>query len=88
VTGNTAKETAQKSSITTLVTALAPICVDRFERSADAAANMTELKKVSSWQQGAFIEKGGWAKMPGSDTANSAVAEACATMLGNLKKMP
>jgi hypothetical protein len=26
--------------------------------------------------------------MPGSDTANSAVAEACATMLGNLKKMP
>jgi hypothetical protein len=49
---------------------------------------MTELKKVSSWQQGAFIEKGGWAKMPGSDTSNSAVAEACATMLGNLKKMP
>ncbi len=88
MTGNTARETAQKSSITTLVTALAPICVDRFERSADAAANMTELKKVSSWQQGAFIEKGGWAKMPGSDTSNSAVAEACATMLGNLKKMP
>ncbi len=88
VTGNTAKETAQKSSITALVTALAPICVDKFEHSADAAANMTELKKVSSWQQGAFIEKGGWAKMPGSDTANSAVAEACATMLGNLKKMP
>jgi hypothetical protein len=88
VTGNTAKETAQKAAISTLVSALAPICVDKFEHSANAATNMSELKKVSSWQQGAFIEKGGWAKMPGSDTANSAVAEACATMLGNLQKLP
>src|ERR1700676_159429 len=88
VTGNTARETAEKAAVSTLVTALAPICVDKFEHSANAATNMTELQKVSSWQQGAFIEKGGWAKMPGSDTANSAVAEACATMLGNLQKLP
>ena len=86
VTGGKASEMAQKSANTALVTALAPICVDKFQHSADATTNMTELKKVSSWQQGTFISKGGWATMPGNDTANSAVAEACANLLGNLAK--
>jgi hypothetical protein len=35
--------------------------------------------------QGSFVENGGWATPPGTDKANSAVAKACATMLGNLK---
>jgi hypothetical protein len=86
VTGGTAKDMAQKSASTAVVTALAPICVDKFQHSADATTNLTELKKVSSWQQGSFISKGGWATLPGSDSANSAVAEACATMLGSLTK--
>ena len=67
------------------MTALSPICVDKFQHSAGAATNMVELKKVSSYQQGSFIEKGGWATLPGSDNANSAVARACAEMLSNLK---
>jgi hypothetical protein len=86
VTGGTAKEMAQKSATTAVVTALAPICVDKFQRSAEFTANLTELKKTTSWQQGSFISKGGWATMPGGDSANSAVADACATMLGNLNK--
>ena len=28
---------------------------------------------------------GGWATLPGSDAANSSVAQACANMLSNLK---
>ena len=85
VTGGTAKDMVQRSSSSAVVAALSPICVDKFQHSADATANMTELKKVSSYQQGSFIEKGGWATLPGSDSANSAVAQACANMLGNLK---
>jgi hypothetical protein len=86
VTGGKASEMVQKSTNAALVTALAPICVDKFQHSAEVTANTTELKKVSSWQQGTFISKGGWATMPGSDAANSAVAEACANLLGNLAK--
>jgi hypothetical protein len=86
VTGGTAKEMAQKDVSTALVSALSPICVDKFQHGADAASNLIELKKVSSWQQGAFIEKGGWATMPGSEPANAAVAQACATMLSSLQK--
>lgn len=85
VTGGTAKETTQRSTQSALIAALSPICVDKFQRSADAAANMAELKKVSSYQQGSFIEKGGWALLPGSDKTDSAVASACANMLSSLK---
>jgi hypothetical protein len=86
VTGGTAKEMAQKGVSSALVSALSPICVDRFTHSADVAANMTEFKKVDSWQQGPFIEKGGWTTMPNGDPNSSAVAQACATMLGSLDK--
>jgi hypothetical protein len=86
VTGGTAKEMTQKSVSTALVAALSPICVDKFQHSTEASANLIELKKVSSWQQGSFIEKGGWATMPGGESANVAVAQACATMLGSLAK--
>jgi hypothetical protein len=86
VTGGTAKEMTQRSVSSALVSALSPICVDKFKQSAGADANLTELKKVNSWQQGSFIEKGGWATMPGGDAANSAVAQACATTLGSLDK--
>jgi hypothetical protein len=85
VTGGTAKDMVQRSTSSAVVTALSPICVDKFQHSAEASVNMVELKKVSSYQQGPFIEKGGWATLPGSDNANSSVARACAEMLSNLK---
>jgi hypothetical protein len=85
VTGGAAREMTQKSVTSALVSALSPICVDKFEHSADAAANLSELKKVNSWQRGSFIEKGGWTTMSGGDPANSAVAQACATLLDDQK---
>ena len=85
VTGGTAKEMAQKGVSSALVSALSPICVDKFKHSADAAANLTEFKKVNSWQQGSFIEKGGWTTMPSGDPAGSAVAQACAALLDGQK---
>jgi hypothetical protein len=83
--GSTAKQLADKSASSAVIAALAPICVDKFQRAAGAESNLVELKKVSSWQQATFVEKGGWATLPGSDLANSSVARACADMLGNLK---
>ena len=68
-----------------VVAAMAPICVDQFQRSADAAVNLTALKKTDSWQQAAYVEKGGWAVMPGSKAADSGVPQACAALLNSLK---
>ena len=83
--GSTAERLARERAQTAVVEVLSPICVDKFQHSAEATVNMAELKKVSSYQQGSFIEKGGWATLPGSDSANSSVAQACANMLSNLK---
>jgi hypothetical protein len=84
--GSTANKMAEKGAISGAIAALAPICVDKFQRASGAAANLAELRKVSSsWEQRNFVEKGGWATMPGNDSANSAVAQACANLLDNLK---
>ncbi|MGZ4973616.1 MAG: hypothetical protein ACXWDN_12720 [Limisphaerales bacterium] len=64
------ESTADEASRSAVVAVLAPICVDKFQRSADATDKFVELKKVSSYQQGNFIEKGGWATLPGTDKAN------------------
>ena len=78
--GKTAKEMADSA----VVAALAPICVDKFQNAVDAKVNLIELMKVSSWQQGSFVERGGWATLPGSRT-NSAVAQTCANLLTSAK---
>src|SRR5208282_1473015 len=87
--GSTAKtladSTANSTASSSVVAAIAPICVDQFQRSADAAYNLTALKKTSRWEQAAYIEKGGWATMPGSKAADSGVSQACAAILSSLK---
>jgi hypothetical protein len=66
-----------------VVVALAPVCVERFQRTSDATVNLDALRKVDSWAQGEFVEKGGWATVPGSNTPAqvSAIAKACASLL-------
>jgi hypothetical protein len=66
-----------------VVAALAPMCVDKFQRAGEAPANLAELKKVDTWSRGEFVEKGGWATLPGTHSPEqvSAVARACAVLL-------
>ena len=84
--GSTVEKVAKERTDTGVIAALAPICVDQFRHAANATANFTELNKISyAWDRGMFIEKGGWAIMPGSEKADSAVAKACAETLSKLK---
>jgi hypothetical protein len=46
---------------------------------------LAELKLIDSWKQDTFVEKGGWATFPGTESPNRNVAEVCAKMLTNLK---
>ena len=86
VTGGTAETLAKNSAATAVVAALAPICVEKFRQAADASENLVEMKKTTyAWDQSKFVEKGGWATMPGSIEPNSAVARACAESLGREK---
>ena len=83
--GSTAKTLADSTASSAVVAAIAPICVDQFQHSTDAADNLTELMKTDSWQQAAYVEKGGWATMPGNKAADSGVSQACAAILSSSK---
>lgn len=85
VTAKTADAMAKERASAAVVSVLSPICVDKFQHQPDAATSLIELKKASSWQQGTFVEKGGWATMPGSKTVDSSVAKACAETLASGK---
>ena len=83
VTGGRADSDANQRANAAVVAALAPVCVERFQRGTDVSANLAALKKIDSWSQGEFVEKGGWAMSPGSKPYDqaSAVAKACAVIL-------
>jgi hypothetical protein len=49
-------------------------------------ARLKELRDTSSWERAAYIEKGGWDRMPGEDKASYTVSRACADGLEVLVK--
>jgi hypothetical protein len=81
VTGGSADKAAKQRAETAVVAALVPVCVANFNGATDVAIHAAALKKASSWDQGAYVEKGGWANMPGTTTVNSDLARACADAL-------
>jgi hypothetical protein len=86
VTGGNAETLAKNSAAAAVVAALTPICVEKFRQATGASANLAEMRRATYvWDQSKFIEKGGWATMPGSTEPNSAVARACAETLGREK---
>jgi hypothetical protein len=84
--GSAVQKIANERADAAVVAALAPICAVQFRQSANASANLMEFNKFNyPWDRESFIAKGGWAKMPGSETADAAVTKACAERLGSLK---
>ena len=87
VTGSNAESMASQRASKAVIAALAPICVQNFQRGKDATDQLVELKKVKSWEQGTFITKGGWAAMPGTASVDSGMANSCAEMIIAAKKL-
>jgi hypothetical protein len=79
--GSTAKTWADSAANSAVIAAIVPICVYQFQRSADAANNLTALKKINAWERATYVEKGGWAVMPGSKAVDSGVSQACAAAI-------
>jgi alpha/beta superfamily hydrolase len=82
--GSTAQTQIKNAEQASIVRVLAPICADRFTRSADAAANLKALNGADSWKRYELIEKAGLTTFPGSEP-DRAVANACATLLTQVK---
>jgi len=82
VTGGTANKLATERADTAVVAVLTPICVEKFLQNGDAKANLAALRKISSnWEQGDYLQKGGWATQPGATSSDYRLARACAEKL-------
>ena len=82
VSGGTAERLAAARADTATLTALTPICVTQFNASPKARASLAALKETQSWQQAEYVQKGGWATMPGeSGEPSRELAAACAEAL-------
>lgn len=81
VTASTAEMQAKQKASSAVVAVLAPICADNFKRGKDASAQLIELKKASTWERGTFVEKGGWATIPGVAAVDTEMARACAALI-------
>jgi len=82
VLGSTAHRLAADQASTAVVAVLTPICVEKFLQNSDAQANLAALRQISTnWQQGQYVEKGGWATRPGATSSDYELARACAAKL-------
>ena len=86
MTGGTAHRLAAERADIAVVAALTPICVEKFLQNSDAKANLAALQKISSnWEQGEYLEKGGWTTQPGATSSDYHLARACAEKLIQVK---
>lgn len=90
-TSGTAQAMAKEVAAEARQELAAAVCVDRFTTGSDASAQLATLKGLgNSWDRGTFVEKGGWAVMPGPNAAEAAskVARLCADQLALVEAAP
>ena len=83
VTSGAAEESADRQAEKAVIAALTPICVAQFKVAPqpEQTTHLAALQKEDSWERSDYIEKQGWATMPGGKTPNDEVAETCASEL-------
>jgi hypothetical protein len=81
VTGGSAEKIAEKMAGDAVVLRLAPICAFQFAQDPQKDVKLTELKATKNWSRREYVQKQGWATMPGEEEPDRNVAQACATLL-------
>jgi len=85
VTSGTADAQAKKISTNAVLDRLVPISVAQFMKDPNRQERLTEMKAEEYWKRGEFVQKQGWATMPGEKAPDSGVADECARQLAELK---
>ena len=78
--GSTADKMAKERSDLAVVTALAPVCADKFRALPDAQAKQVALSKINSWRRRDEFPKE-LVTLPGETYPNSALVDACYALL-------
>jgi len=89
VTSSSAKAEAKTIASDAVMNRLAPIALAQFMRDPNKEARLTELKKLDSWganNRSDYVQKQGWATMPGDKEPDKEVANEVARRLVDLNK--
>jgi hypothetical protein len=85
VTSSSAQIKAEAMVTSAVLERLAPIAVAQFMLDPNKEERLTDLKNLDYWKRGEFVQKQGWATMPGQKEADSGLADECARRLVELK---
>jgi hypothetical protein len=80
-TAASARGASDTNANTAVVGVLGPICAVQFRQQIDADAKLAELEALKSYEQPGYVEKGGWATMPGNEKPIRGVAQSCVDLL-------
>ena len=78
--GSTADKMAKERSDLAVVAVLAPVCADKFRALPDGETKRVALSKVESWKRRDEFPKE-FVTLPGESYPNSALVDACYTLL-------
>lgn len=81
VTGGTAQKMAELTAKNAVVQRLAPMCVNQFNQDPAKEQKLAELKDMSTYKRGGYVEKQGWATMSGEVKPDRNIAAECAKLL-------
>jgi hypothetical protein len=82
VAGGTAQRRIDAGAQDAVALRLAPICVAQFNLDPEKTTKLAELKAISStYGRSNYVKKQVWAIMPGEQTPDNGVADACARLL-------
>ena len=88
VTSSSAKSMASEISFNAVMDRLAPIAVAQFMLDPNKELRLVEMKKLESWGDNSrsdYVQKHGWATMPGEKEPDGQVADEVARRLMELK---
>jgi len=85
VTSGSAQLKAKEMAASAVMNRLAPITIAQFMEDPNKGERLADLKKLDYWKRGEYVQKQGWATMPGEKEADSGLADECARRLVELK---
>lgn len=81
MTGGGANKMAHAMAHDDVITALVPVCLDVSRTDPDRIEQLAAIRAAKTYQRRDAVMDAGWATMPGSETPDRDLAEACLAAL-------
>lgn len=81
MTNGSAQSLAVSEANSAVISALVPVCLQMSQNDPDRATKLIAITEATKYRQRDALMEAGWATMPGVDTPNRDLAQACLSNL-------